>query len=660
MIQRTLLTGLGLVWLAAQACSNGGGKTEVAEGGMGGMGGLAGAPGDAGGEPAVVGGMGGMDEIPAGGMGGALEVVGGAGAGGLPPLPDLPELELLFTVKDQGRRQGLPGTALYGEGGEGGEGSLPHPQNLIFTSSTGSQNPVNGTNAVRLTGVDLGLDPTDAIAAFALVQPEPANPLYLFSVNDGSKGEYLTRLYQSQADQDEEAQLFYSDGMPSPDYNLLFATEASLGLAGFEPDGPGHDDLIGLAAHDVREPLGDIYFTVNADAAGAADSAVATTAANERGCTVFRSERDGTNSVAFTCAELGLALDDQIDGLALWGDSTPSRVLFSVTDDSLGATDTAVWVLTSAAIRAAATLFESPGDGSNAVHKADVDLGLDPDQGGDLSRRDDIDGFTVLDVPARRVARAGSCNLSYSPFDAVDGGDFVEQTGVGHVGSNVLVLSGITSTGSNRLIAYNATTCAFLQQEDVPIGFEEDTRVIQTFAIVALAGWDSKKPLDKVEYLRITGTGAADTAITRYDAAGDVVASFPVSGVSVGYDLVHDPVADRLYIVSGGSVAVMPVPAPTDTVLTATHVPLNAPCSNVTSINGTDAAGNLYVAEAGDSGNEFHVCVVTPGIEIAPLPYTWSVQKSDDRAHGFIAPNGAHFVMHRVNERITIERGAYQ
>jgi hypothetical protein len=420
VIQKTLLTGLGLVWLAAQACRSGEGKNEAGDAGMGGQAGQAGqagspdrstdsggAPGGAGGEPAVVGGVGGTDEIPAGGMGGAPEVVGGAGAGGLPRLP---ELELLFTVKeDEGRRHGLPGTALYGEGGEGGQGSLPHPQNLIFTSSTGSQDRVNGTNAVRVTGVDLGLDPTDSIAAFALVQPEPANPLFFFSVNDGSKGQIASGVYRAQNHGEaEEAHVYYSEGTGD---NALFATEASLGLDGGEPYSADPDDLIGLAAHDAREPLGDIYFTVNADAAGAADSAVATTVANERGCTVFRSERDGTNSVAFTCTELGLAVDDQIDGLALWGDSTPSRVLFSVTEDSLGATNTAVWALTSAATRAAATLFESPGDGSNAVHKSDLDLGLSPHKAGDLNRRDDIDGFTMVDVPvARRVARAASCN----------------------------------------------------------------------------------------------------------------------------------------------------------------------------------------------------------------------------------------------------------
>src|SRR4051812_48640765 len=115
-----------------------------------------------GGEPAVAeGGVGGVAEPVAAGMGGMGGMAEAAGAGGV---PSPPEPELLFTVKGQGGTRGLAGTALNGEA---------HPQNTIYTSSTGSQERVNGTNAVKVTGVTMGLDPTDEIVAFALVQPEP-------------------------------------------------------------------------------------------------------------------------------------------------------------------------------------------------------------------------------------------------------------------------------------------------------------------------------------------------------------------------------------------------------------------------------------------------------------------------------------------------------
>jgi hypothetical protein len=253
--------------------------------------------------------------------------------------------------------------------------------------------------------------------------------------------------------------------------------------------------------------------------------------------------------------------------------------------------------------------------------------------------------------------------LSYDPFDAVDGGDFVELTGVAHVGSNVLVLFGITSTDTNRLIAYNATTLRLLATGGHAHRFRR-----REYDGHRTIGWlGQRRAARQGRIPGGTGTGSIDKAITCYDVAGDVVASFPISDSSSVRDvsaLVHDPVADRLYIVvpdgNWMTLWVMPRPAPTDTVLTATHQDLNKPCGYVTQINGTDAAGNLHRARAQGSADEFRACVVTPAIEFVPLPYTWSVQDSSGLARGFVAPDGAHFVMHQVNGRITIERGAYQ
>jgi hypothetical protein len=128
--------------------------------------------------------------------------------------------------------------------------------------------------------------------------------------------------------------------------------------------------------------------------------------------------------------------------------------------------------------------------------------------------------------------------------------------------------------------------------------------------------------------------------------------------------LVHDPLADRLYmLVDPGDWAtlwVMPRPAATDTVLTATHRDLTTPCSGAGGITGTDAAGNLYVTKWQLSGTDFRVCRFTPIGELLPLPYGWSVEQTALGARGFVAPNGSHFVVHDGDGPVTIERGTYQ
>jgi len=669
VLQRTYLTGLAIALLAAQACGSDDGKKNSQRDGDAGQAGEAGSPQvNAGGssegspEPPIEGGTAGAPVEVTGGMGGVPEVEVPGGAGGQPSPP--PEPELLFTIKGQGGTPGLPGTAVN---------AAQHPQNVIYTSSTGSQDRVNGTNEVKVTGVDLGLLETDPIVSFALLQPEPAKPLFLFSVTDGTEGADQSRVDRSYHSAfegyDEQANLYYSEGKQSTryvgeggdeyGYNAMLATEASLGLVGGEPDGPSPDDLIGLAVHDKRLPLGDIYFTVASYAAGAVDSAVATVPENERACTVFKSASDGTNSVAFSCADLGLIPNDEIDGLAVWGDDAPTQVIFSVTTGSQGSEASAVETVALTPAGAGATLFNSAGDGSNAVLKSDRDLGLGERY---LGEYDDIDGFTVVDAPAtRNVAHAGSCVLAYDPY--VDGG-FTSLRGVIHVGPNALVLFGQTSTQTNKLLAYNATTCGLLQEKDMPIGFEEP----RTMAIVPLAGWSPAKPFDNVEYLGVTNANTGiEKAITRYDAAGTFVASFPIVDSYYGWNisaLVHEPVSDRLYMLVDSyryaSLFVMPRPNAADTELDATYRDLTTPCANETGITGTDAAGNLYLTKLQASGTDFRVCAFTPGAELLPLPYSWSAEAVTSTPYGFIAPNGSHFVLHEGDGTITIERGTYQ
>jgi len=113
-----------------------------------------------------------------------------------------------------------------------------------------------------------------------------------------------------------------------------------------------------------------------------------------------------------------------------------------------------------------------------------------------------------------------------------------------------MVLFGPTATQTSRAIAYSTTTCALLEQADLPAGFEDP----RTMAIAPLVGWSTTKPLDKVEYLRITEDDlATGLAVRRYDATGTFAKAFPITDSYYGTyvtALVHEPVADRLYMVT--------------------------------------------------------------------------------------------------------------
>lgn len=661
MFQRTFLTGLALTVLAVQACGSDDGKKKVtaSDAGMGGEatppgpdsgGSSAGMPVGSAGEPptsvAGTAGAGGVGEPP-------IEPT--AGAGGEPNPPVAPDPELLFSVKSGAH--GLPNTAINAAGNE---------ENFIYTSKTQSLDPMDGTNEVKITGAQLGLDAADQIVSFAILQAEPKNPTYLFSVADGSEGSSATRVYSAYWDDDqtEAGDLFYSDGVPSSrnlgeggdqhGYNALSATFRSLGLSeGAEGD---PDDLTGLAVHDVHVPITELYFTVRADAVGATDSAVATAEPDQRSCTVFKSSLDGQNSIAFSCAQLGLLPLDQIDALAVYGPTTPTEVVFSVNGSAQGAVGSAVET-TQENGNVGATLFGSPGDGSNVVLKNDSDLGL----GGNVN--DEIDGIAVVDGPKTSVAHAASCSLAYDPLDPVAGGGLASISGTSHLAANVVVFFGQTATPTNRLIAYDATTCAFLQQHDMPVDFEDTLGL----AIVPLAGWSATKPLDKVEYLRVGQDQAYGKELRRYDAAGVPATPLLISGTDYSGGiaaLVHDPVGDRLYmLLTNGNYppsldfAVLPRPAADATGLTATFKHLVLPCADEAELTGTDAAGNLYLAKSQDNGFDYRICGFRPDGELLPAPYAWTSNLFGNHG-GFIVPGGAHFLVHDGVTPIVIERGS--
>ncbi|HEX2872560.1 MAG TPA: hypothetical protein VHP33_14925, partial [Polyangiaceae bacterium] len=255
MFKRSWLTGLAITLLVVQACGSDDGKKKVLSGADGGAGGEAGGPdmgqdaaGAAGTPPVNDGGTGGVVDVGnTGGVGGTEEPpIPVAGAGGEAPLP--PNPELLFSVKYGAR--GLADTAISTQGS---------PENFIYTTSTASQDAVDGTNAVKVTGAALGLAETDAIVAFAEEQVEPKNPMYLFTLADGSEGASGTRSYESyRSNNTEEGNLYYSEGEVLFDYgngesnyyegyNGLSASQVSLGLTTGEGIDANPDDLRGLA-----------------------------------------------------------------------------------------------------------------------------------------------------------------------------------------------------------------------------------------------------------------------------------------------------------------------------------------------------------------------------------------------------------------------------
>ncbi len=663
MFKRSWLTGLAITVLVAQACGSDDGKKKVLSGAEGGAGGEAGGPdmgqdaaGAAGKPPVNEGGTGGAGEVVTGGTGGAEEPpIPMAGAGGEAPLP--PNPELLFSVKYGAH--GLTDTAISTQGS---------PENFIYTTSTASQDAVDGTNAVKVTGAALGLAETDAIVAFAEEQVEPKNPMYLFTLADGSEGTSGTRSYEAAKHSGaEEGNLYFSGGEVLFDYgngesnyyegyNGLSASQVSLGLTTGENLDANPDDLRGLAVHDANKQLKELYFSVYTDAVGATDSAVDSVDSDHQGCTVFKSALDGTNSVAFTCEQLGLTIADQIDALAIFKGAEGPTVIFSVTNASQGAPGSTVASVLASTSTIGATLFKSVGDGTNTVHLPGKELGLDEYD----YPFDELDGVAIIDQPKVTAGANQSCQLSYDPYDATEGGlGSIESTG--SVGNNVMVLFGpVAQAGAGaRLLAYDATTCEFLQQVDLPQEFENG----HALAIVPVTGWAASKPLDKVEYYRAQ-TANLDLELRRYDAAGVLQSQYPLASTTyAGAMGLFYASGEFTLVLDGNNGQVnyrrMSFPAPNvDTVnIDAPIHRLTRPCFDQADVGGVDSDGNLYLARSQEVNSDFRVCGYRSDAEMLPLPYAWT-SDAEGYVGGFIVPGASHFLLHS-DEPMWIERSAF-
>lgn len=674
MSKQTFLTGLALTLFVVQACgSEDATKTERASGDAG-MGGQAGA--SDGGDPGVdsVGGKGDAgspDEPDVGGAAGAgtIGVAGAAGAGGALGAAGEPTIaapEILFSVKRGAN--GLPDTAVAAQSAR---------QNAIYSSRTASQVKLDGTNEVKVLGSTLGLADEDDIMAFAELSREPQHPTYVFSMAALAQGAPATSVYNSSKwGGTEEGDVYFSEGVRSYrhlgeggdqyGYNGLLAHQSSLGLA-TGSEGAG-DDVTGLALRDARVPLAEIYFTVSPYSLGAADSAVEATPANERACTVFRSDLSGKNTVAFGCADLGLVAGDEIDALLVHGDGEASKVIFSVKYGSEGAAGSA---LNDPALGQAtgASLFQSTGNATNTLLKAATDLGL-----GEFYD-DELDGVAVFEAPpSPTVPHVAKCNLTYDPFAPAEGG-LSYFSGASHIGSNVLVVFG-GITGGARQLAYDATTCELLQQKDLPSGFDVAAR----HAIAPVAGWSAASPLAAVEHFQANSGGQAQLFIKRYDAAGDFVDELSISNNQVSANenvvaLVHEPVSDKLYLLLGSSgsyvrnfrLAIVPRPDGVLTSVDPTVINLPTPCTGYQLyFTGTDALGNLYLGQGQPTAAAIQVCGYRPTGELLPSPYTWTPEGPADmlstQQYGFIVPGGSHFLLSTTSGKgpSAIERGVYQ
>lgn len=680
MFQRTFLTGLAVTLLVVQACGSDDGRKRTRQDSDAGQGGEAGAgvgpdsggsEGTSGGMPAVTGGEGGTLPVAMGGEGGqptpvamggeagAPPVVaeGGAGGAGEPPLP--PDPEVLFTV--EAGAAGLPDTAISAQ---------QNPQNVIYSSKTGSQDPFDGDNTVKVIGADLGLAPTDSIIAFTELQPEPQDPVYAFSVTEGTEGASPTAVNDAYWNSDYGAShVYFSSGEQSYrelgeggdqyGYNGLLLRGPSLGNAGWPDGGEGlPDNLRGLMFHDANLPLTDLYFTTGGGATGLAGGAIEATPADQRGCTVFKSALDGTASVAFTCAELGLVAGDQIDGLLVYGDDAASEVIFSVTASSVGATGSAVDTVVTAAdpyADSGATLFRSVGDDTNTLHLTTRDLGF-----GYQYDDDELDALAVMNGRAGSVAHAATCTFTYDPYGQAEGG-LSSIDGVSHVGGSVLLIAG-TILNAARVLAFDANTCAYLDQQDLPTGFER-----ADWAIVPLQGWSAATPLDNVEYLspQYNGTtGRYD--ISRHDAAGVLQNTATTDIYYEPWSLVYEPLNQLVYAVTRNTswypsfieLAVMDRPTAATTTLSAEFHWLSLPCSYNARVTGVDQDGNLFLAQR-QGGGGYRVCGYKPHGALLPLPYVW--EPTADENLGFVLGRGAHYSLSTNNGSgpFQIERGSY-
>lgn len=304
----------------------------------------------------------------AGATGGTAGATGGSagssGSGGT--TQPLEAFGMLFSV--------APGS--LGLTGTGVESELPSPESNAYTSNGSGASELAGTNALGLTAENLGLLPSDDLDALSVLHPSVPIALF-FSVLDrqaSSEGTPGTAVRRESDALEVQGDIYFSYALAnapgSVGGNQLWTDESRLGLRSTG------DDLNALEI-DAPSSAHRTYFSVGATAAGAPGTALASTPAAERGCTLYYSDGGGQNTVLWTCAQLGLVPGDDVDALVMIGGATPSHALFSVTRSTVGAAGMAV-ASEAAAGEAGADVFVSAGQTDNQIFAEDTALGLLP------------------------------------------------------------------------------------------------------------------------------------------------------------------------------------------------------------------------------------------------------------------------------------------
>ena|GEM_PF-2970056 len=633
-LRTTVLTSALATAVAVVSCG-GGAKKKVlsfAEAGAAGEapgGAPSGGSGNTGGSAGAAGA--GVPEPSAGAGGETPAQAGAGGEAGAPPVlvvPPPPPL-VLFTVS--GGSHGLAGSGVAGQ---------LHKQSVIYASTSAHPDPITGTNQVAITAAQLGLADGDTIDAFAILQQPAHDPVYVFSVAAAeSAGQRPTRLARSSNDQEAPGDVYFSDATESMrnigegsgllGYNALLADEQSLGLSpvGGQVDAP-LDDLTGVQLVPTGVLPSEVYFAVSSDSLGLADTAVAAATAAQRGCTVFESKLDGKNTAIASCAKLGLADGSQLKGLALYGNTAPTRTLFTVTIASTGLAETAVADNDNSTENTADNnVYASPLDGTNSLQASGQALGL--------SYSDTIDALTVFDRAPGSYVYKDTCNLTPSPMSP-DGGNLDSFESAHGLGDHLLLLDGtsplVGEVRTDLIAAYDVKTCAFVARTAFT-----GSNVLQgrLWAPVSLTGWSATDPLKNLEYWQL-GSNDTQLFVERRSAAGALLDTYPLdvlanafSPVSLDYDQRYNRLFGVLAPHTGFPDAVriaftLPSGAPGVTPLPVLSTPIPHPCADAPKFSGVDSAGNSIYAQYNGQG-PLRVCDLSPTGELTDLPSNWGL-----------------------------------
>lgn len=318
---------------------------------------------------------------------------------------------IAFTVTPAA--EGLGGTAVQSES---------NPESIVFESDTATTTHTPGTNGVFIDAASLGLASVDDVDAISfLAGPPPYAPTFHFSVEDlasHQEGAGGTDVRHQSTSEDDPGDVYTST---ANDDNTIVFDEVSVGLTPDPAGGTPKDDLNGLHLDPPTTASGIVYFSVKPGAAGLADTAVDGAAAADLPGTIFMSGLDGNNEVAFTRVELGLAENDDVDGIVVFGTgATAQYAHFSVTSGSLGTPGTAVDT-ERGDDGAAGDVFGSAGTGFNTLVADAPWLGLLPEDSVDQDEMDalyDTGPTGGFDVPITPITGEGlhSFDGKHHPF----------------------------------------------------------------------------------------------------------------------------------------------------------------------------------------------------------------------------------------------------